>query len=129
MGQGRSRGLTLDSGALLALERGRRELALLLRAALDGGGVAIPSGVLAQSWLGGARQARIGALIGDRRVQVPALDRELALGIGRLLAATGSSDVVDGQVALVATAGGDVVVTSDAAEVRRLAPALPVVEV
>ena len=129
MGQGRPRGLTLDSGALLALERGRREVALLLREALDGGGVAIPSGVLAQTWRGGARQARIGALIGDRRVQVPALDREAALGVGRLLAATGSSDVVDGQVALVATARGDVVVTSDAADVRRLAPALRVVEV
>ncbi len=119
----------MDSGALLALERGRREVALLLREALGGGGVAIPSGVLAQTWRGGPRQARIGALIGDRRVQVPALDREAALGVGRLLAATGSSDVVDGQVALVATARGDVVVTSDAADVRRLAPALRVVEV
>ena len=119
----------MDSGALLALERGRREVALLLREALGGGGVAIPSGVLAQTWRGGARQARIGALIADRRVQVPALDREAALGVGRLLAATGSSDVVDGQVALVATARGDVVVTSDAADVRRLAPALRVVEV
>jgi hypothetical protein len=37
--------------------------------------------------------------------------------------------VVDGQVALVATERGDVVITSDAADVRRLAPSLRVVEV
>ena len=129
MGQGRSRGLTLDTGALLALERGKREMALLLREALDGGGVAVPSGVLAQSWRGGARQARIGALIGDHRVEVPALDRAAALAIGRILAATGVADVVDGQVVLVATARGDLVLSSDATDLHQLAPVLPVMEV
>jgi hypothetical protein len=50
-------GLTLDTGALLALGHGEERIRALLREAL-GRGIAIPAAVVAQSWRGGPRQAR-----------------------------------------------------------------------
>ena len=53
-------GLTLDTGALIALESGSRRMAMRVeRAVAAGAQLAIPAGVVAQAWRGGARQARI----------------------------------------------------------------------
>ena len=57
-------GATLDTGALIALESGSTRMAVLAQEALGGRAeLAIPAGVLAQAWRGGARQARIARLL------------------------------------------------------------------
>ena len=54
MGAARARsslGLTLDAGALIALERGDRRVVALLREALDRRvRICVPAGVVAQVW-------------------------------------------------------------------------------
>lgn len=71
---GRVTGLTLDTGALLALERGDSRVRALLRRALESGiGFSVPAGVVAQSWRGGPRQARVARLLGDPAVDEPGI--------------------------------------------------------
>ena len=54
-------GATLDTGALIALERGSTRMAVLAEEALAGRAeLAVPAAVLAQAWRGGGGQARIG---------------------------------------------------------------------
>lgn len=49
-------GFTLDTGALLALERGDPRIRALLRRTQENGlALAVPAGVIAQSWRGGPR--------------------------------------------------------------------------
>lgn len=57
---------------------------------------------------------------------VPALDQVLAEAAGVLCARTGTSDVIDASVVLVARRERAVVVTSDLDDIERLDPALPV---
>lgn len=98
---GRVTGLTLDTGALLALERGDSRVRALLRRALESGiGFSVPAGVVAQSWRGGTRQARVARLLGDPAVDVLPLDDTTARAVGLLCGRTGHPDVVDVHVAL-----------------------------
>ena len=109
-----ARGLTLDTGALLASERGDpRMRALLRRAAEHGVDVHVPAGVVAQAWRGGARQARLARLLNATDVRVIALDDLSARAVGQLCGASGHSDVVDVHVMLSAREYGHRVVTSD----------------
>lgn len=57
-------------------------------------------------------------------VTVMPLDEPVAQGIGRLLAQSGTSDVVDAQVALAGLAMGGVVLTSDPEEIAALGAAV-----
>jgi len=95
---------------------------LLRLAAERGTTVHVPSGALAQSRRGGPRQAVLGAFLKRDHVRVHPLDEMAARAAGELCARRGTSDVVDAQVALCATATGSVLVTSDSAELRHLAP-------
>jgi predicted nucleic acid-binding protein len=123
-------GLTLDSGALIAAERGdRRVIALLDRAAERGIAIAVPAGVLAQVWRADPRQHRLHLLLSDDRVEVPALDRDEALAIGALCGRVAARDVVDASVATCAARRGQSVVTSDPDDIRRLDPSAPLVVV
>ncbi|MCH9730697.1 MAG: PIN domain nuclease [Actinomycetia bacterium] len=122
--------LTLDAGALLALERGQRRVrALLQRAVENHVAISIPAGVVAQSWRGGPRQARVARLLGDPTVDVVALDDLAARAVGLLCARSGHADVVDVHVALVARRRGATVVTSDQADIRQVDPSLRVIVV
>src|SRR5512139_3185766 len=57
-------GLTLDAGALIALERNdRRIVALLARARHHGWALVVPEGVVGQVWRDGKRQARLARLL------------------------------------------------------------------
>jgi hypothetical protein len=57
-------GLTLDTGALIALEVGSRSMALRVEQAMAASAeLAIPAGVVAQALRGGARQVRIAKLL------------------------------------------------------------------
>ena len=107
-------GLTLDTGALIGLERGdERVRSLLQRAVAKHIPVAVPAGVVAQAWRGGPRQARIARLLADPDVQVVALDDPTARAVGALAARSGHHDVVDVSVALCAAERGHIVLTSD----------------
>lgn len=128
MGKARARieaevGITFDAGALIALERGNaRMVALLQLLARRGGSIRVPAGVAGQAWRGGARQAVLARLLASPEVQVPSLDLAMAQASGELCAATGTSDVIDASVVLVAREHGDAIVTSDVEDLRRLDP-------
>ena len=121
-------GLTLDTGALIALETGSRRMALRVEQAVAAGAeLAIPAGVVAQAWRGGARQARIAKLLQLKVTSVVALDAKLALRVGATCATTGSADVVDVTVALCARERGHPVVTSDPDGIAAIDPALTLI--
>lgn len=116
-------GVVFDTGALIAVERGDRATAVLiaeskrLRAP-----VTVPAGCVAQVWRQPARQARVATLLRQPHVEVIALDDGDARRVGLLLATTGTSDVVDGHVAVCAHRTGRPVLTSDPDDIGRLAP-------
>jgi hypothetical protein len=121
-------GLTLDTGALIALEAGNRRVAMRIEQAVAAGAeLAIPAGVVAQAWRGGARQARIAKLLQLKVTSVVALDGKLALRVGATCAATGSSDVVDVSVVLCARDRGHPVITSDPDDIAKIDPALTLI--
>lgn len=121
-------GLTLDTGALIALERGdERVRSLLQRAVAEGLPLAVPAGVVAQAWHGGPRQARIARLLADPEVQVVGLDDPTARAVGILVARSGHHDVVDVSVALCAAERGHVVLTSDPDDVAAVDPRLALI--
>ena len=115
-------GTTYDAGALLAAEANRRDLwALHLRLLQRGERPVVPAGVLGQSWRGGP-QAQLSRLL--RGCRIEALDEPRARGAGVACARSGSRDVVDASVVAGAIARDDLVVTSDADDLTRLAAAL-----
>jgi len=125
-----TRGVTLDAGALIALDRGdRRVVALLARALETSARVTVPATALAQAVRNPARQARLGRLVRQPTTDVVVLDRVDATSVGRLLAASGTADVIDAHVVLCARRTGQAVVTSDPTDLRHLDPSLTLVEI
>lgn len=119
--------VVLDAGALIAFERGDARMRALVREALKQRvRLVIPAGALAQAWRGSARQARLRALVTGPTTNVPALDQVLAEASGALCARSGTSDVIDASVVLVARRERAVVITSDADDLRRLDSALAI---
>jgi len=117
-------GITYDSGALIAAERGSRELWALHRRSLERGDVpTVPSGVLGQAWRGGP-QAQMSRLLAGCRVED--LNEARARSAGAACGSAGSSDVVDASVVVGAAARGDLVVTSDVGDLSRLREAVGV---
>ncbi|MGA9876215.1 MAG: PIN domain-containing protein [Solirubrobacteraceae bacterium] len=116
------RGLTLDTGALIALERkDERMRALLERIAAEPEAVVhIPAGVVAQAFRDGPRQVRLTRLLKKAQTQVVALDEQTAYVAGMLLGLRGASDVVDASVVVCARRYGQPVVTGDLEDLRRL---------
>ncbi len=123
-------GLTFDAGGLIKLDRNdRRVLTLLARASERGMRITIPATALAQALRNPARQARLCRLVRQGTTDLIALDGPEATAVGRLLARTGTADIVDAHVVVCARRGGQAVVTSDAADLRRIAPELQLVAV
>ena len=124
------KGLTLDTGALLALERGDSRVRALLRRAQERGlPLSIPTGVVAQAWRGGPRQARVARLLADPSVHVAPLDDMTARAVGLLCGRSGHRDIVDVHVALLAQEQGHTVVTSDPEDLSVIHPGLPLITV
>jgi predicted nucleic acid-binding protein len=118
-------GVTLDAGGLIALDRDdRRVVVLLARARETGAQVIVPAPALAQAIRRPERQARLSRLIRQPGTDVIALDRVDATHVGRLLAASGTSDIADAHVVICARRAGQPVVTSDPGDLRQLDPAL-----
>lgn len=114
--------LILDAGALVAVERGDRDMvALIKRERLEGRVPLTHGGVVGQVWRGGTgRQANLARLLPG--VAVVPLDETLGRQAGVLLGAAGTSDVIDAAVVLLAV-DGDIIYTSDPADLTALAEA------
>lgn len=123
-------GVTFDAGALIALERSdRRVVVLLARARETGARVTVPASALAQVVRVPERQVRLARLVRQPTTDVVPLDRVDATNVGRLLAASGTSDIVDAHVVICARREGQQVVTSDPDDLRLLDPGLRLVPV
>ncbi|MGH3832503.1 MAG: hypothetical protein ACRDRS_19020 [Pseudonocardiaceae bacterium] len=124
------KGLTLDAGALIAIDRGTQDIrALIRRARSHGWPIVIPTGPLAQAWRGGARQARLAGFLGARRdgPKLHPLDGTVARAAGELCGRTGVADVIDASVVLCARSHGHHVVTTDPHDLARLDGDLPII--
>ncbi len=115
-------GVTYDTGLLLAAESGRVDAwAFHARVLARGVLPTVPVVVLAQAWRGGP-QAQLSRLLGGCRIEASGdLDGRAA---GRACARARTSDVVDALVVVAALRRGDLVVTSDPADLQRLATSI-----
>jgi predicted nucleic acid-binding protein len=121
-------GVTLDAGGLIALDRNdRRVVVLLARAFETSAQVTVPATALAQAIRRPDRQARLARLIRQPATDVVELGRVDATSVGRLLAASGTSDIADAHVVICARRAGQGVVTSDPGDLRALDPAVPLI--
>jgi predicted nucleic acid-binding protein len=117
------KGVTYDTGALLAAERNDRRMWALHAGFLAEEVVpTVPAPVLAQAWRGGAKQASLSRLLALCAVEP--MSEELAREIGRLASRSRHDDVVDLAVVEGALRRRDAVVTSDPKDIRRILAAL-----
>ena len=117
------RGVTFDTGMLIALERRKASaLALLQACRLSRARITIPATVLAEWWRGSnAAILEVGALA--------PLTPHVALDAGNLLAETGRSNAVDATVVASAAQRSDLVVTGDLDDLRALAKCVKGVDI
>ena len=121
--------LVLDTGALIALDRGDRGLwARLAAAKHDCRVVLVPVGALAQAWRGSPRQAGLARAL--KQCQEVPLDSLTARELGELCGRTRTDDVIDASVAVTAAraarAGAVDVLTSDRDDISALLATLDV---
>ena len=121
-------GVTLDTGALIAIERGDPRLqALLDEAHATGADLTVPAGVVAQAWRGGTRQVRLARFLRLATVTVVPLDEPEARAAGALCGHAGTADVVDASVVLCARDRNHAVISSDGDDLAALDPTLRIV--
>jgi len=121
-------GVTLDTGAVIAIERADRRMQALLDEAHSAGlPIDIPAGALAQPWRVGPRQARLARTLHLPNVTVAALDEPRAKAAGILCGQRGTNDPIDASVVLNARQRDHTVITTDPADLRQLDPQLPIV--
>lgn len=112
--------VVLDAGALIGIDRGSVTVrGYILLADRGKVSLATSSAVIAQVWRGGARQARLARFLGSDLVSEEGLDSDSGRRIGVLAATVGSTDVVDGHVALMALERDALVLTSDPGDIVR----------
>ena len=118
-------GVTLDAGALIAIERGGpRMQALIDEAVAAGADVAVPAAVLGQAWRGTQRQALLARFLRLAIVDVVSLDEPAARTAGVLCGRAATDDIVDASVVVCARLRRHSVVTSDRSDLSRLDPDL-----
>jgi hypothetical protein len=124
-------GLTLDTGALLALDHPGKAIAMQAR--LDetlrrGGNVCIPVGTIAQAWRS-SRQVRLARLLKSRDIDIAVMTPNVARSVGLLCARSGHDDVIDVHVVLCARERRHAVATSDPDDMLRIDHAVSVIKV
>ena len=113
-GKAKVRGVTFDTGALIALERRKASALALLRVCRQSRAViTIPAAVVAEWWRG------THAVLLDAAILEP-LTPALARAAGELLARAKRSDTIDATVIVSAAQRGDLVVTDDPDDLKRL---------
>ena len=111
--------IVLDAGALIAIDKSdARVNAILAEARRTGQQLRVPSGVVGQAWRGGSRQAVLSRVL--KSVKEFPLDEKASRRAGELLKRSHTSDVIDASVVVLALSG-DVVLTSDPADIEHLA--------
>jgi hypothetical protein len=116
-------GVTYDTGALIAGDRGERRMwarhrALLVRREVP----TVPAPVVAQSWRGTSRQVLLARMLNGCKVE-PLGDGQ-ARSAGALAARAAITDIVDACVVEGALRRGDLVVSSDAGDLQAIASAV-----
>jgi hypothetical protein len=114
--------LVYDSGALIAAERRDPRLMVLHRRALQVAAPRVPAAVLGQVWRGTGRQASMHHVLNG--CEIEPLDGIAAKAGGQLLGSTGTSDIVDASVVVLARQYEASVVTSDPGDIGRLAASM-----
>jgi hypothetical protein len=120
-------GLTLDTGALLALDQPAKAIAMQARleeAWRRGGTICVPAEVVAQAWRG-PRQVRLARLLKSPDIDVAVMTLSVARSVGLMCATAGHKDVVDVHVVLCARQRQHAIVTSDPRDIARIDPTLP----
>lgn len=115
-------GVTYDTGALIAADRGERRTwarhrALLIRREVP----VVPAPVLAQAWRGTGRQANLARLLDGCHTEP--LDDTRAKATGTLAARARTSDIVDACVVEGALRRGDLIITTDPGDLHAIATA------
>ena len=119
------RHVVYDSGALIAIDRRRDNLSLRRhqRRIIQREHIIVPAPVAAQVFRDPRRQARLMLTLQSCDI---AFEADHAGPVGRLLALSGTADVVDGFVALKAAETDAAVVTSDPDDILHLLSTLGV---
>ena len=113
--------MILDAGVLISVDRGDQAARVFLPAvARSATRLHTTHPVVAQVWRDGSRQARLAAFL--KTVTVHALDD--GPSVGRLLALSHSSDVVDGHLVQLAFRLGDDILTGDPDDLTKLVAVL-----
>jgi predicted nucleic acid-binding protein len=121
-----ARGLTFDTGALIALESRRKRIKEILAAARTLGVViTVPTVVVAEWWR--AQKGAVARILDG--VVVEPLSEHLARVAGEALAKTRRSNAIDAIVVASAAQRGDIVYTSDLADLQAIAAYFPGVRV
>jgi hypothetical protein len=115
-------GVTYDTGALIAADRGERRMwarhrALLVRREVP----VVPAPVVAQSWRGTSRQALLARMLTG--CDIEALDDRQARSVGTLAAQAATTDIVDACVVEGALRRGDLVISTDEGDLQSIAAA------
>jgi hypothetical protein len=120
-------GLTLDTGALLALDQPSKAVAMQARleaARRRGGTICVPAEAVAQAWRS-PRQARLARLLKSPDVDIAVMTLSAARAVGLMCAAAGHDDVVDVHVVLCARQRHHAIVTSDPRDIARIDATVP----
>ena len=108
-----------DAGALIAIDRNDRRMWARYQVALDDGrDLRVPAVVVGQAWRNARRQVRLGQFLAACHVDQVGPETSKAAGI--LCGRTGTSDVVDATVVVMAAATGAVIWTSDPEDIKAL---------
>jgi hypothetical protein len=117
-----TRRLTYDAGALIAAEAGEQGMwALHDQAVRARQPPCVPAAVLAQAWRGGP-QPKLSRLL--NACEVDPMSEEQARSAGAACGQARIADAIDAAVVVGALSRGDVVVTSDPDDLRKIADAL-----
>ncbi|MGI8826229.1 MAG: twitching motility protein PilT [Chloroflexota bacterium] len=116
-------GVTYDTGALVAADRGERRMWVRHRALLAGREVpTVPAPVVAQAWRGGGLQALLARLLVG--CDIGALGDQQARSVGSLAARAATTDIVDACAIEGALRRHDLVVSSDEDDLTAIAAAV-----
>lgn len=123
------KGLVLDAGALIAVDRGGQKIQTLLKTAKQHKFTAfVPANVVTQAWGDGTKQALLAKFLKEPWVRVVPVDEALARAAGLLLGKSGGSDAVDASVVVTAVKFGVTrIVTSDPGDIAKLGPNLDLI--
>jgi predicted nucleic acid-binding protein len=111
--------LTLDTGALIAYERGDERIREILTVAYARGLVpTIPAIALAEVWRGDAKDARVARLL--KSCSIESVNERLARAAGSLRRTTAGSGTIDACIAIGVRRRHDAIATSDPSDMRAL---------